>query len=48
MFDTLSDRIREDERKETTARERLLQYGLMVVLTVAVIGGLYWAILALE
>ncbi len=48
MFDTLSDRMREDQRKETTPRQRLLQYALMVVLTVGVIGGLYWAILALE
>ena len=48
MFDTLADRIREDERKEHTPRERLMQYSLMVVLAVTVFGGLYWAIHALE
>jgi len=48
MFDTLADRIREDQRKEVSPRERVFQYLLMVVLALAVFGGLYWAIHALE
>jgi hypothetical protein len=48
MFDTLADRIREDQRKEVTPRERFIQYALVVVIAVTLFGGLYWAIHALE
>jgi hypothetical protein len=48
MFDTLADRMREDQRKEVTPRERLIQYTLIVVIAVGLFGGLYWAIHALE
>ena len=48
MFETLADRIREDERKEHTPRERLVQYALIVSVSVALFGGLYWVIHALE
>jgi len=48
MFDTLADRIREDNRKEVTPRERLLQYALIAVVSVVLFGGLYWVIHALE
>ena len=48
MFDTLADRIREDNRKEVTPRERMIQFALIVVISVVLVGGLYWVILALE
>ena len=41
MFDSLADRIREDERKEVNSTQRIVQWVLIAVVAVAVFGGLY-------
>jgi hypothetical protein len=41
MFDSLADRIREDEQKSVPRIERYLRWGAVAVLSVLVFGGLY-------
>jgi hypothetical protein len=44
MFDTLDRQIRKDRIKETSARERTLEYALILVLPVILFTALYFAI----
>ena len=44
MFDTLDRQIKKDKIRETTARERTLEYALIVVLPVILFIALYFAI----
>ena len=44
MFDSLADRIREDEHKEVNNKERVLRWIVMGVVSVVVFGGLYYGI----
>jgi hypothetical protein len=48
MFDTLSDRIREDEHKEVNTAERMVRYALIAVVSVVLFGGLYYAVRMME
>jgi hypothetical protein len=48
MFDSLADRIREDERKETNSAERYLRWAAVVVISVVLFGGLYWGVRLME
>jgi hypothetical protein len=48
MFDSLADRIREDEQQSTTRAQRLLRYGAVVVLSVVLFGGLYLGVQYLQ
>ncbi len=48
MFDSLADRIREDEHKEVTKTERIVRYLIIFVLSVAVFGGVYYVVQHLE
>ena len=41
MFDSLADRIREDEQKSVPKMERYLRWGAVAVLSLLVFGGLY-------
>jgi hypothetical protein len=41
MFESLADRIREDEQKSVPKMERYLRWGAVAVLSVLVFGGLY-------
>ena len=41
MFDSLADRIKQDEEKSTPKMERYLRWGAVAVLSVLVFGGLY-------
>jgi hypothetical protein len=41
MFDSLADRIREDEQKSVPKMERYLRWGAVAVLSILVFGGLY-------
>jgi hypothetical protein len=43
MFESLSDQIKADDRKEISSRERALRYTLIAVLSVALFVGLYLA-----
>src|SRR5690349_13882203 len=46
MFDSLADRIREDDHQTTT--ERYLRYTVVAVIAVVLFGGLYFGIKFLE
>ena len=44
MFDSLADRIKQDEKKEVSATERTLRLLAVVVISVLVFGGLYFVV----
>jgi Ni,Fe-hydrogenase I cytochrome b subunit len=48
MFDSLADRIREDEHKEVNQTERIIRWVVVAVLSILVFGGLYMGIRMLE
>jgi hypothetical protein len=48
MFDSLSDRIREDEHKEENTTRRVIRIVATLVATVLLFGGLYMGVRMLE
>ena len=48
MFDSLADRIRADEHKETNSTERLVRWLVVGVVSVLVFGGLYLGVQLLQ
>jgi hypothetical protein len=48
MFESLSDHIKHDEELEVTAKQRMLKWGLVALLSVALFGALYFAVRVLE
>jgi hypothetical protein len=48
MFDSLADRMKEDERKEVNSTERIVRWVAVVVLSVLLFGGLYFGVRMLE
>jgi hypothetical protein len=44
MFDSLADRIREDEHKEVNSTERVIRWVVIAVVSVVVFGGLYYGV----
>jgi hypothetical protein len=42
MFDSLADRIREDE--QVTARQRYIRWAAVLVISVVLFGGLYFGV----
>jgi hypothetical protein len=48
MFDSLADRIREDERKAVNSTERYLRWALVAFLSVVLFGGLYLGVRLME
>jgi len=48
MFDSLTDRIREDEHKEVNQTERVVRWLVVAVLSILIFGGLYMGIRMLE
>jgi hypothetical protein len=46
MFDSLADRIRQDEQQNTT--ERYLRWAVVAVVSVVLFGGLYMGVRYLE
>jgi hypothetical protein len=48
MFDSLADRIREDQHKEVNTKERLIRWVAVTVLSLAVFGGLYMGVRLLQ
>ena len=44
MFESLSDQIKADDRKEVSGRERAIRYTLISVLSVVLFGALYLAV----
>ncbi len=48
MFDSLSDRIRQDEEVGVNKLERILRWGLVALISVMLFGGLYLVVQKLE
>jgi len=48
MFDSLADRIREDDQKESNSTERIVRWVIVVVVSVVVFGGIYWGMHLLQ
>lgn len=44
MFESLADRIREDEHKEVNPTERAIRWVAIAVVSILVFGGLYYAV----
>jgi len=48
MFDSLADRIREDDHREVSNTERYIRWAAITVLSVVLFGGLYMGVRLLE
>jgi hypothetical protein len=48
MFDSLADRIREDEHKEVKSTERILRWVAITVISIVFFGGLYYGVRLME
>lgn len=48
MFDSLADRIKEDEHREVSNTERYIRWAAIAVLSVVLFGGLYMGVRLLE
>jgi len=48
MFDSLADRIRADDQKESNSTERIVRWVIVVVVSVVVFGGIYWGMHLLQ
>jgi len=48
MFDSLSDRMKADDRLETNNTEKLIRWVAVLVLSVLLFGGLYFGVRMLE
>jgi len=48
MFDSLTDRIREDDHQEVNSTERMVRWVLIAVLSLILFGGLYYGVRMLE
>jgi hypothetical protein len=44
MFDSLADKIREDEHNEVKPTERIIRWVAIAVISVALFGGLYYGV----
>jgi hypothetical protein len=44
MFDSLADRMREDDHQEVNTTERVIRYVAVAVLSVLLFGGLYFGV----
>jgi hypothetical protein len=48
MFDSLADKIREDEHKQVKSSERIFFWLALTVISVVVFGGLYYGVRMME
>ena len=48
MFDSLADRIRQDDGPPAKTRERLIRWAVVVLVSVVLFGGLYMVVQHLE
>ena len=48
MFDSLADRIRQDEHNEVNNTERIVRWVAVLVISVLLFGGLYFGVRMLE
>jgi hypothetical protein len=48
MFDSLADRIKQDEGPPAKVSERILRYAVVVIVAIVLFGGLYMVVQHLE
>ncbi len=48
MFDSLADRIREDQHREVNSKERIIRWIAIPIVSIVVFGGLYYVVRMLE
>jgi len=48
MFDSLADRIRQDDHAEVNNTERIIRYLIVLVVAVLLFGGLYYGVKMLD
>lgn len=48
MFDSLADKIREDDHKEVNQTERIVRWVVVALLSIVLFGGLYMGIRMLQ
>jgi lipid-A-disaccharide synthase-like uncharacterized protein len=48
VFDSLADRMKQDEQLEVNKLERFLRWGLVALISVSLFGGLYLVVQKLE
>lgn len=48
MFESLDEQMKIDEHKATSNTERMVRWALIVVVSIVVFGGLYWAVHLLQ
>ena len=48
MFDSLADQMKHDEQVQISAKERMLRWFAVAVLSVLVFGGLYYGVQMLQ
>lgn len=48
MFETLDDRMKQDEQATTTSKERMLKWVLVGIVSIILFGGLYMGVRLLE
>lgn len=48
MFDSLSDRMKQDDHLEVNNTERLIRWAVVIVLSILLFGGLYFGVRMLE
>jgi hypothetical protein len=48
MFDSLADRMREDDHQQTNNTERIIRYVAVAVISVLLFGGLYYGVRLLQ
>jgi hypothetical protein len=48
MFDSLADKIREDEHMEVSNTERYIRWAAVIVISIVLFGGLYMGVRLLE
>ena len=48
MFDSLADKIREDDHKEVNQTERVIRWVVVALLSIVLFGGLYMGIRLLQ
>lgn len=48
MFESLADRMKEDEHKEVNQTERIIRWVVVAILSIVLFGGLYMGVRMLE
>jgi len=48
MFDSLADRMREDDQQTTNRTQRIIKLGAVIIVSVVLFGGLYLGVQYLE